>query len=96
MSEEMPSFEDVANELKRRLYHGTGEPDPNDEGVGRVFTLSYDQLYSLSKRRKFSKAFYVNVELCAWEIGIIVGFGEYGITVATDDHFAPDGMGNLP
>ena len=95
MYEDKPSYEDVARELKCRLYHRTGEPDSTDEGVGRVFTLSYDQLYSLSKRQKFTKAFYANVEWYAWNIGIIVGFGEYGITVATDDHFAPDGLGNL-
>ena len=85
------SYEEVAHELKRRLYLESGEPDASDEGQGAFLTLSYDQLYSLSGYHALHKRFYTDVEWYAGEIGIIIGFGYYGIIVATDDHFAASG-----
>ena len=85
------TYEQVAEELRRRLYRKDGEPDPTDEGRGSFLTLTYDQLYQLSGYQALHRSFYAGVESHGWEIGIIIGFGVHGVSVATDDHFAADG-----
>ena len=89
-SGEKLSFEEVARELQRRLYRKGEEPNPYDDHLGCVLTLTYSELRSLSQRKKFVERFYVEVRRWGWELGILIAFGCKVVVVATDSHFAPD------
>ena len=44
--------------------------------------------YAISKREKLVMAFYMNVVWAGWELGLNIGFGCYGIVIATDsEHY---------
>ena len=82
--------EQVAKELQRRLYAEIGEPDWIDDEEryewSAFIKLTYEQLRDLSgyRRELPPKCFYADVERYGWEIGIVIGFGNYVVTIATD------------
>ena len=91
--EDRPSFKQIAERLKDRLYRNDGEPD--EPGHGSVLTIPYEAFYGIVERDQLRKRLYTEVELEASRIGLIVAFGWNAVVVATDDNFVPDGWGTM-
>ena len=87
--EDRPSFKQIAERLKDRLYRNDGEPD--GLGYGSVLTIPYKAFYGIVERDQLRKRLYTEVELEASRIGLVVAFGWNAVIVATDDDFVPGG-----
>lgn len=73
---------------RRELYYRLPEPEDSGHGLdpndAQAITIPLHRFYSISDRKRIDKHLYWSVEYEASRIGIVVGFGRYGITVATD------------
>lgn len=86
---DLPTAEQIAEELKRMLYVNSIVPDEEmAESEARVLSIRYCQFYAVAKRKKLAESLYHYVRWAGWEIGINIGFGVNGVVIATDaDHY---------
>lgn len=80
-----PTPEQIAQALNDFLYEGMDADLP--AGHGRFVVTNYDKFAELHQRSKVHESLYEQVYVEALKLGIIIGFGETGIVLATDDNF---------
>lgn len=84
---DLPTPEQVAKKLKHRLYDGDMNYDEEPGREPRAISITYDEFHKICKRERIAKHMYWRIEFEGGEIGIIVGFGWYGVIVATDREY---------
>lgn len=88
-----PSFKQIAERLKDRLYTETDEP--NELGHGCVLTIPYEKFYDIVNRNQLRGRLCIEVVHEASLIGLVVAFGHKAVVVATDENFVEGGWSSL-
>ena len=82
---DLPTHEQIAKRLKHRLYDGDMYYDEVPDAEPRAISITYEEFCKkICERERIAKHLYSHIEFEGGEIGIIVGFGWYGVVVATD------------
>lgn len=81
-SEKYPSAEEIAVELKRRLFRAYQSPE---EGENCILLISDETFRCIAQRQKVALSIYHAVYWAGLDIGIVVGFGNCGTFIATDN-----------
>ena len=80
-----PTAKQIAQGFHDFLYDEVDHDLPT--GHGRMVLTNYDKFAELHQRDRVSDSLYEHVYTAGLELGILIGFGENGIFVGTDDNF---------